>query len=933
MKPVNHPAWIVISITAPLTLLLLLFGNSFHTLFSELDTTQMILWISMVSTILLLMGVSTGYAYQCIKAHKTVYPLFGIGVSIIEIISLFGLIFSMSDLIPSNVGGWVVSSGDLIGYGFTFMMPGIIWGMMVLVISKEITLQSLKKHTGIAIGVPLCWYLFYAVVLPIIGDNPINTIGVIFPVILITLTSIFLFSVMKIVYGMIKNKKLTDTRVQWLLRVPSLLVLPLLGLYLNRTMPFPGDFSSPWFVALTVMSAALFLMPDFPKSWGRVVLFFLRSVSAVFYGYFFLVYLPFLPLSVIAIVALGMGFLMLSPLIATIFVTSQLYDSYVILKKEYSRGVVTLIFILGLSVYPSIVGVYIYNDQVNFNTLMNYIYAENGHSITLSESDLTRGLNSLELLKGIQKNGNSSTSKNYLPYISQWYNSWVFDNQTLSMRKIEKMNYLFTGNSENLKRRFVRRNIPRNSVEIVNVTFAPDTTQSDSIHHSTWVHIELKNEGGNNAEFKSMLSLPSDVFISDYYLDVLGTRKYGIMAERKTATWVYQTIAHVMQRDPGLLRYYKGNDKIDFRVSPFQENETRLTGFKIEHTGPVEIFINSQRFSYETEINEMESYTGQNGAVLSSNIINSLQDTILPVKYHMVIDNSQLALEKELEIVSVTKTTLQNHCSGDEATCDIYLMNYKGSRVEKANWEHTFMDSPKEGGMFADRIIKHILVEAAKVSRDTSHVILLITNSDTLVSISHDLGRFSSLNPAFPFVYRLNTSGELYEHSLDSIYSRGREIKQIDPQVLKIFNSENQSPYYTASKSNGAIIPNLIPDSGSGHSFDTTGVSVWLKGAQLALYDLKSTVYPAEAQNEWLQTVRGSIKSGILTHQTAYIVLENGAQEKALLKKQKEILSGNKNLNIGDEDQMSEPELWAVLLIGVMIVGWRNRRKVLATLY
>jgi hypothetical protein len=71
-----------------------------------------------------------------------------------------------------------------------------------------------------------------------------------------------------------------------------------------------------------------------------------------------------------------------------------------------------------------------------------------------------------------------------------------------------------------------------------------------------------------------------------------------------------------------------------------------------------------------------------------------------------------------------------------------------------------------------------------------------------------------------------------------------------------------------------------------------------------------------------LHIIENSFKTKIMTPLTSYIVVENEAQEKVLLEKQKQILSTKKQLDLGGATQMSEPSLWMLLipLIGIAVL-------------
>ena len=83
---------------------------------------------------------------------------------------------------------------------------------------------------------------------------------------------------------------------------------------------------------------------------------------------------------------------------------------------------------------------------------------------------------------------------------------------------------------------------------------------------------------------------------------------------------------------------------------------------------------------------------------------------------------------------------------------------------------------------------------------------------------------------------------------------------------------------------------------------------------------------PDPSNGIWLQQIKNSFKSRILTPLTSYIVVENEAQKAMLRKKQKEVLSGNKSLDAGEVQEMSEPGLFLMTVLFLLFLGVRKIR-------
>ena len=99
----------------------------------------------------------------------------------------------------------------------------------------------------------------------------------------------------------------------------------------------------------------------------------------------------------------------------------------------------------------------------------------------------------------------------------------------------------------------------------------------------------------------------------------------------------------------------------------------------------------------------------------------------------------------------------------------------------------------------------------------------------------------------------------------------------------------------------------------------------WKTGLYLEGQRRFEILHPEYGNNHWLQMIRNSFKSHIMTPYTSYIVVENDAQKAMLYKKQKEVLSGNKNLDLEEVVNMTEPSIWWFLIGFIGFLIWRKK--------
>jgi hypothetical protein len=87
-------------------------------------------------------------------------------------------------------------------------------------------------------------------------------------------------------------------------------------------------------------------------------------------------------------------------------------------------------------------------------------------------------------------------------------------------------------------------------------------------------------------------------------------------------------------------------------------------------------------------------------------------------------------------------------------------------------------------------------------------------------------------------------------------------------------------------------------------------------------------LHPETSKKEWLNLVKYCFVSKIMTPLTSYLVVENEAQKAILKKKQKQVLSGNKLLDLGEDTQrMTEPSLLLLVILLGVVLWLREKRK------
>ena len=186
---------------------------------------------------------------------------------------------------------------------------------------------------------------------------------------------------------------------------------------------------------------------------------------------------------------------------------------------------------------------------------------------------------------------------------------------------------------------------------------------------------------------------------------------------------------------------------------------------------------------------------------------------------------------------------------------------------------------------------------------------------------------FADLKITYPennFFYQLDANGHIVAHSL---FEKPQNVIQekIDittDSAVKIWQGKDNRIFYLPNDTLGNIV---LEQSLFSLNDSEVNPKSWDTGLALQGKYLSQKLHPENSDKEWLNIIKKSFQSKIMTPFTSYMVVENEAQKAMLLKKQKQMLAGNKALDLGEDTQrMSEPGLWVGLLV-LMFLGIRRR--------
>lgn len=932
MRNLLNPKWLFVVNTIPVALLFIIAFGQYDVIESLLSKESKLTWQNFALYLLALSVINAAYAGCCLLKKQNISIIYSIFTLVCYTAFLYFYVQKNAEIVPFSIPQWMITS-DVVFYPGTFLMPTLIHALLTIVVISIPKNKKANPWLNFLYGLvfPLLSYLFVQIALPL-WQLPENNYGFhVIVVIFITITILFLFFICRGVYILINSHSNLLIKNILIWKIIIGILFPILGLLVNNgvlfgrnsftgSSPF-GDFSSPIFYFLVIINGVLLCLPTSKNDFYRLIRFQGLVICFPYVLYFFLIFLPFLPLSIVAIIIIGVGFLMLAPLILFIAQTSELYTEYAFLAKKYSTKKMAIASVFSVLIIPIIITTFYLNDKVVLNYALSYVYDSNyQNDQKINKSSLAKTLNTIKQHKG---RSSSNTSGEYLPFLTSYYNWLVLDNMILSDTKIATLEQIFFGEKNELYS-FNITDVSTAKIKAINTSSKYDVKQKA---WETILDFTLKNsDTGGFGNYETTFSLPEGCWISDYYLYVGNRKEMGILAEKKSALWIFKQIRNE-NRDPGILYYLTGN-RVAFKVFPFNKNEIRKTGITFMHKEPFVLNIDSQKVSLG---NKNTAKTTSIQITENATYIPTAEKAKLSLvrrkpEYHFIIDVSKGNSFRKTSFLQRIENYITNH-KIDRKTVKINFTNsYSLLHNFNSDWKMKLAGQAFEGGYYLEGAIKQTLLASYSKASNKYPVIIAVTDSIQNAVILKD---FADLQVTFPegtSFYELDKQNKIWEHSLiENPLLRLQQIAKIPTNTAVFVWPNVEKPVVYLANNNS---PSIVTNSNAPKLTEDVK-KTWEAGLQLQAMWQESILNPKEREDNHLAMVKYSMQRQILSPVTSFIVVENEAQKKALKRKQDQILKGNKNLDTDEDTQsMSEPNLFILLaLITAAFIIKRKRQN------
>ena len=996
MDSLRTPKWIFLASTAPLLVYVLICAGEFSVIRTLLPAASVGEWQVFGAALVLLGLGGAGYAGWQLARRQPVGGWYSVAALLAFSLWLCLLTTHYEALLPRSVPAWMVPTNPVL-MAWTFLMPTLAHAMLALVarFTPDDRPHQAAPNILFAVVVPMGWALVFEVLTWVSrllrgtspegydGPSRLETVGsVIVAISLVVGTLSFFFFLTRALFisSRRRERSWVDGGLVW--KIAVTIVLPLIGLGVNNGLFFGqgfvgsngifGNFSSPWFYLLTIVNGVLLCLPDSGRPGLRLAQLLGRSALFGFTFYFFLVFLPFLPLAIPAIILIGTGFLLLAPLLLFVVHVRQLSDDVAALRTVYRPRLVTLALLAGLAALPLyFTGSFWHRRQVLHEALA-YVYTPDytqpprvdadALAATLAQVRQNKDRN-LDLFFGSQQ-----------PYLSTYFNWLVLDNLMLSEHKINELELVFTGDvagpgnyawgglngpppppppapgTSPTARRFAGSNL--------DISTSPDpnsgTTElrSAAVRSSydarqqawvSWVDLEVANRSSSaqNQEYSTAIRLPEGCWVGDYTLTIGNRQEHGILAEKKAATWVFaQILSENSSRDPGLLAY-RGPHEISLRVYPVSGAEVRRTSIQFLHKEPVALTIDGRALALGDRADTAPvaapiAVPGGGVAYVSGAAKQQLPLVQRRPYYHFLLDASagqpDPANMFRERISSQLARPLPNGASPRFS-----LVSAATTPVPAGtDWAAALGQMPGRGGFYLGGAIRRVLFEAQEHPRATYPVLVVVTDDFNNAILDADFDDFRSAYPESDVFYVLGSAGRLVPHSLR--HAARQPLSATATTELPAFGSPVPVRAYPNAAHPRAYLPAtpeaavVVTGRPTVPTAEAPTASRWLAGLQLRGYSQWQSFHPETTDRERVPFIQASFRAGILTPFTSFLALENDAQKAALQRKQAQTLAANASLDTVENDQVPPTatpiDSGAVLLLaaGLLLAGWHLRR-------
>ncbi|AFM11429.1 MSEP-CTERM sorting domain-containing protein [Turneriella parva] len=790
-----------------------------------------------------------------------------------------------------TVAEWIFDQGDYMTLIFSAVIPIFYFVLFYLATHFQISSQrNLVANIIAAIALPVVAYISFNVFRNFFGTGIGADLQQMY---LIGLTTVFSFVMLRLLLHVASKHtaKLAEPGVNWSLRLVFIGVLPLVGLLLNAYGPVAresqmvlGNFNAPEFWLLAAFNALVYLLPDSRHRALFTLCVVARLSGFVFVLYFCVVFLLYVPLALLLIAAIGLGFLLLIPYFAAAMQLMRLKKDFVALKAEYSNARIFALAVAGLSLLPALVLTDTYLDRLMLVRAIEYVQ----HApLSVNQQPNVNARKIIALTeKRAAKPGRQFMNDAGVPIYDRLYRNIVLDGAEISEALRSQLRLVLLGE----KRRATAQ--PPASVTRVRVADVTVQKNDKGMMAETVLRIRIKNEDlSRNAELDTYINLPDNVFLSQHWLTIDGVEVPAQITTRSLALWVYNRVTERM-RDPSLIYYEKAN-LLRWKVFPVPAAGFRDVRLHFTHAGDATLNLGGRVVNLAgKDLQAPLTATTGDYALLPAAKLHQLGSRTPYLHY----------------IVDCSADAGTSYAQDAEIAARYLGLNNAGARISYVNSGITTQAlSPGNAitcpenreGFFLELALRALIYE--QMTKADYPVFVVLTQQPPFA----DWHNLSYLMP-----YYGDSDGFLQVSAGKAqTWSFAGQPRADRPRLRLPVRKAGDRYFAPAARLVAANVAgeknNTIDGAAHHHRF--------------VLGDFGSRP----------RAVVAALQTGVLNAATGSIVLETEAQRLKLSELHKKMLNAKNELDTGERARMSEPSSW--LLLVLLLPAWFMRKKMRRT--
>lgn len=713
------------------------------------------------------------------------------------------------------------------------------------------------------------------------------------------------------------------------------IALPQICLWLNIAVDnFLGNYTNPAFFIIALLNGIL-MLPAVKAKFFSLPYLYLQCACFTLIGYFTVVFMPVLPVGLIGIIVMGLGLLTFVPLFIFIMETGQIVYETRKLKAKWKTGALAATVILGIATIPIIFCANAAFDRINLNNALTYL---DPYDRSYPAVDTARLLNTIEksnkvsyrnsFIRDFYEDGTPLTDGVYREIVSGGaYLTEAAGNRLDSIFNPHDLSYMESEPYDPLVD-------AERGDEDVYLRYADSETIYDE-YAGAWkteVILTLKNKSDKSRrEFSCDFYLPDGCIISDFWLDIDGERREGLITDKRAALMTYDSVVKAMQ-DPGVI-FYKDDNTIQLNVFPFDDGEARECGFTVLHSDYETLEIDGKNIPLEPDVNMPEVTEFDGGALIPAPLLSAYPEANRKPYYCFAVDMSAYSRTDELienlkDFVGAADITEGTIYFASEKVTPVPLSELDNIRIKDDKIYIGDKVITKSGGFNLAGAFGAAQIDTLKI-KDEYCPALIAVSWYNMPSAAYPYE--NDFLPEFPENngwYKLLSGGWLQE-----IYTDGREgdfLSVADGKPYKITDGGRKETLNTELDSQICVVTPYGIAAKNGRTQIVYNDAI--KPAKNSLYSDALALYARSLENPYdISNVRDSIAMNALCPSTAFSVFETKEQISKLTKTQKQILEGEDIAQPGTVNTLSMDEggdaVFIAVTAAIILTAAVRRRK------